>query len=504
MYPGQGKVLSELTDFKECAITSHTGAGKSAVFIAATRGLPTLIIEPRKYLQLQIKSYCNDYVLFGKVEYPCKVEYPIPFGSAVSVKRTYSAATAPCNRRIPCDSAQSHTTCAKVHRNALRASECHDRPCQVFLAGTAYLPYPCEGCAYIQAVKDAIKVLKNNGTVICNFGNFWNLLDKAKVVVVDEADLFFKEISSPTRMFYSNAKEHAEDSLIQLLQREQQGLTKAIKTSDSKLTYSLQNKLYTVQFLLNQAELCFKYQKKDKIYIEVNPDNVSVLKDKLFKGKRLLIVSATLGNFNIPQYSYSVWQRRGVFYKPVGKMTSRNLKMQPSLMNHAAKMIEEISGFAEGLYDTKQFVIHAGNIGNFGESICNLLGKEDCTLHQRGNLMKTISDFLKDKKRYLVVAGADYGGSFDWCRVQYILKFPFATLDERMRVLEKVMGREKFNQFYMSDARTRFTQQVGRNCRGWGDFGCTIVLDAKFWEDWKINKLLYPDWLRSSFDEKVY
>ena len=121
------------------------------------------------------------------------------------------------------------------------------------------VPYPCEGCQYLSAVREAIRVLKSNGTVICNFGNFWNLLDYAKVVVVDEADLFFKEISSPTRMFYSNAKEHAEDSVVSLLQREQKGLAGAIRTSDSKLMYSLQNKLYTIQFLLTHAELCFKY-----------------------------------------------------------------------------------------------------------------------------------------------------------------------------------------------------------------------------------------------------
>ena len=73
-----------------------------------------------------------------------------------------------------------------------------------------------------------------------------------------------------------------------------------------------------------------------------------------------------------------------------------------------------------------------------------------------------------------------------------------------MRVLERVMGKAKFNRYYANDARTRLIQQSGRNVRGAGDFGVTIIIDSKFMEDWKENKMLYPDWFRESFDGKVY
>ena len=168
------------------------------------------------------------------------------------------------------------------------------------------------------------------------------------------------------------------------------------------------------------------------------------------------------------------------------------------------KMIEEISGFAEGLYDAHKFPVHCSNIGNHATKLNELLGEENCTIHERGNLMRTIETFVKNDKRYLLIAGAEYGANFDWSKIQFILKYPFAGFDDRVRVLEKTMGKEKFNAWYNGDARIRLIQQVGRNCRGFGDFGATIILDSKFMEDYKQNKMLYPDWFRQSFDGVVY
>jgi hypothetical protein len=485
MYPGQLTVMQELKDFKEAALTSHTGSGKTAVFLGLARGESTIIIEPRKFLQKQVQTYYHDYVLFGKSEYPCK--------------HAKNAALSSCQSRKSCELTGYHNTCPTATQT------CLNKPCKVFQTETGFAKYPCEGCVYISAVQGAMRALQDKKAVICNFGNLWNLLPKAKVVVVDEADLFFREISSPTRMYYSSAKHNAEDPIKQLLAREQHGLGEAIKTTmDSKSVYGLQNKLYTIQFLSTYSDLCFKYQKKDKIYIEVSPDNVSILKDKLFKGKRLLIVSATLGDFNIPQHSYSVWQRRGIFFKPVGKMTSRNLALQPWLMKNAADAIEEISGLAEVKYDTNQFVIHCGNIGTHATQLNTLLGPENCTLHEKGNLMKTIDDFTESDMRYLLVASAEYGADFAWCKLQFVLKFPYASLDERMRVLERTMGKDKFNRFYLNDAITRFVQQCGRNVRGYGDFGATVVLDSKFIEVYRANEKSFPDWFREGFDGKVY
>jgi hypothetical protein len=249
-----------------------------------------------------------------------------------------------------------------------------------------------------------------------------------------------------------------------------------------------------------------------------------------------------LGDFKIPVYSYSVWQRRGIFYSPVGKMTSTNLKKNPWLMSVAADKINTISDIAEGMFDTHKFPVHCGNIGTHATALNNLLGpdrkamycetcgekvsedigseecvvtcekcgkkwtalEERCTMHTRGNLMETIESFATNDKRFLLVAGADYGGDMMFAKVQFLLKFPYSSLDERARVLERVMGKAKFSRYYTDEAITRVIQSCGRVCRGWGDFGATIILDSKFMDVYSNEKLKFPDWFRNSFDEKAY
>lgn len=486
MYTGQKDTYNSLKGFVGCAaLTSHTGSGKSAVFLTLCRGKSTIIIEPRKFLQRQISDgYFSDFILFGRSEYPCQY--------------SQNAANAPCNRKVSCETTICHETCEKANKT------CLDKPCRVFKTKDGYQRYPCVGCQYIKAQAAAKQILKSKGTVVCNFGNFWQLLKAAEFVVIDEADLFFREIAKPTRLEFSIPKQHENDSIKDLLLRETAGLERALETSPSSQVYSIQNKLYIASFLLSQHELCFKYQRKDKIYIEINPDNVGVLKDKIFQDKTLLLVSATLPDFNIPEYSYSVWQRRGIFYAPVGKMTSRELKMKPWLMGRAAEQIDAISSLAEGLYDTHKFPIHCANLTTHAKTLCELLDPKQCTLHEKGNLMKTLEDFIKSDNRYLLIASGEYGASFDWASLQFILKYPYGALDEQAKTLERTMGKDKFGIYYNRMARTRLIQSCGRTCRGFGAFGVSIILDSKFGEDYKVNRNLYPQWFRDSCDGIPY
>jgi hypothetical protein len=381
---------------------------------------------------------------------------------------------------------------------------CDGSKCRVFQSKDGLVKFPCKQCKYLSAQGEAQRTLKAGGIVICNFGNFFNLLKHAKLVVIDEADLFFREISKPTPLRFSQPKFHRDNSIPDLLRREREGLTKALSTSPASETYRIQNALYTVQFLEEYADLCFKYQRKDRIYVEVSPANVSILKDKLFKDKQVIIVSATLGDFNIPSFSYSIWQRRGIFYTPVGKMTSRELQAKPFMMDRAAEAIETISAIAEGTFDTHKFPVHCGNLTTHAPRLMELLGEDVCTIHTKGNLMRTIDKFVENDTRYLLIAGADYGGDFTWAKIQFILKFPYANLDERMRTLERTMGKEAFDEYYVGEAISRVVQQCGRVCRGFGDFGASIILDAKFYEVYRMNKDRFPGWFRESFDERIY
>jgi Rad3-related DNA helicase len=125
-------------------------------------------------------------------------------------------------------------------------------------------------------------------------------------------------------------------------------------------------------------------------------------------------------------------------------------------------------------------------------------------MHERGNLMGTIDTFVASDKRYLIIAGADYGGDFSWAKVQFVLKFPYASLDERMRTLERVFGKQKFNEYYVGEAISRIVQQTGRVCRGSGDFGATVIMDAKFMEIYRVQLSKFPQWFKDSFDGVTY
>ena len=484
MYKSQHEIISKVSNGESFLLSSHTGWGKTPVFLTLTRNKPALVIEPRVFLQRQVAGYFEDFALFGRAHYKCQY--------------ASSAASAPCLLKEPCGQTNYRETCPDAKQTCMATAEC-----KVFPVKQTYQKFPCKDCEYLEATKEAVRVIKSGGTVICNFGNFWNLLKHANTVVVDEADLFFREISAPVVLRYSSPKKNSEDSLQVLLDREVRGLQAAAKDSDAAFRYKATNALYNAKFLQANSELCFSYSRKDRIYIEIDPRNTNILSQKLFGDKRLIIVSATPGAFELPSYSAEIHQRCKIFFAPVGNLTSRSLKANPYLMSTAAKAIAEISTYMECVYDADKVIIHCANLGTHAASLYKILGESDCTLHQSGKLAETIESYLLSGKKYLLVASAEYGGNFSWAKLQFILKFPFPNLDERMRTLQRTMGPE-FSSFYESDARTRAIQMAGRVGRGFGSFGVTICLDSKSHEDFLKNRDKYPRWYQNRVDTRTY
>ena len=379
-YPGQLEILSKVQDESSFCLTSHTGFGKTPVFLSLTRKSSAIVIEPRKFLQQQCSiSYYKDYVLYGRSGYSCN--------------HAETAAMAPCLLKVDCSDTRCHDTCENA------TNTCLNKQCKVFAVDGEYHIYPCRDCEYIAAQQEAIKVLRSGGTVICNFGNYFNLLKFAKTVVIDEADLFFREISAPLKLKYSVPKKHSADSIKALMDREVIGLQTAAKDSNAAFRYKMTNVLYNAQFLQQHHDLCFKYQRKDSFYIEIDPRNVNVLSQKLFKGKRLIIVSATPGKFDLPSYSASIHQRCGIFFAPVGNLTSRSLAQNPHLMTQAAKAIREISNHFDMVYDNEHVIIHTGNISTHANAIYKLLGEDECVIHQAGKLAETLDAYMKSSYR---------------------------------------------------------------------------------------------------------
>lgn len=498
MYAGQQRAVQELLQHKSALLCSPTGAGKTATFLTVCHNKSTLIIEPRKFLQKQVANYRGDTILFGRNEYPCHY--------------ANHAGEAPCLRKVFCHRTEYNKECKT------RSRDCQERPCKLFLHEKQLYRYPCAQCAYNNAVMIAMGVIRHGGAVISNFGNFWQFLPEAEVVIVDEADLFFKEISAPTLIRSCN---DPDTDISQMLATEDQMLDQQMQTCTTKQYYALKNARYKIAFLRDVANLCFSYKKRDarskkeKVYVEVNPANTNLLKDHIFKDKQIIIVTATPSEYSLPAVSYSIHQRCKIYYTPQGKLTSKELQRQPWILDRAAGFVSEASAIFEGLYGSKKFVVHCGNIGTHATKMNELLNAIEaensptgaasvCTLHQAGNLMETLDKFMSNSDRYLLVASAEYGADMSWCQCQFVLKFPYASLDDRLRALEKKIGKDAFNKFYTMDAINRFVQQCGRVGRGWDSFGCTFVLDSKFGEVWKHYKSSFPEWFRQRFVEEAF
>lgn len=192
MYPGQADIMNRIKPGESFLLTSHTGFGKSPVFLSFTRGVSSIVIEPRKFLQTQIARYYGDFVLFGRSGYHCPL-------ATKSYDGSRTAAMAPCLLKEDCSGTNYHDTCPNAN------STCLNKPCKIFPDnGFSYQIYPCENCDYNNAIKEARRVVRSGGCVICNFGNFWALVKDADTVVIDEADLFFREISNAQKLKYSN------------------------------------------------------------------------------------------------------------------------------------------------------------------------------------------------------------------------------------------------------------------------------------------------------------
>lgn len=364
MYQGQYDALVTLGKKEPVVLSSHTGSGKSAVFIAATTGEPTIIIEPRKFLQKQMADYfimsgTRYALLFGRSEYTCNY--------------AYNAGVAPCLRKTKCTATYYKNECGGY------SPTCDKNPCNVFLAESEFHRYPCVVCDYFAAQKAAVDCLHASGTVICNFGNFRNLLTHCDNVVIDEADLFFREISNARVI---NTATSEDDDIKGMLTAELADLDRRMQTTATAQYYALKNAWYSIAFLLDNADLCFAYKrrnyktKEEKIYVEINPDNVNILKDKIFANKRVIIVTATPGNFDLPAVVYTVPQRCGIFYQPQGKLTANELSKQPWLLDNAINnFITPVSNLFSAMYGSKKFVVHCGNLGQHAARLMPCWGR---------------------------------------------------------------------------------------------------------------------------------
>ena len=137
-YKEQDIAIKKIKDNKSVVLSSHTGSGKSAVFLTATRNESTVVIEPRKFLQKQIAEYFGDVILYGRSEYKC--------GYA------HNADMAPCLKKLDCDETFFKDYCVE---HATHPKACAVKKCKVFQIRDkpeiVFHKYPCNGCPFIDA-----------------------------------------------------------------------------------------------------------------------------------------------------------------------------------------------------------------------------------------------------------------------------------------------------------------------------------------------------------------
>ena len=198
---------------------------------------------------------------------------------------------------------------------------------------------------------------------------------------------------------------------------------------------------------------------------------------------------------------YSVPMRTAIYYTPIGLMTSRNVFTMHNehLLLDASKFISNLYLVHKNMFGNEKAVIHCGNLGRHGLLLNEHLQKEGYTtiLHESGKLKQTLERFLSTDTQFLLVVSAEYGLDFKTVSLQFILKFPYAAKDERLRALEKSIGKKAFDEYYTMDAFNRLIQQAGRVGRGASSFGTTFILDSKFKEMYNKYKKALPGWFKA-------
>ncbi len=492
IYPGQSKAIDQIKSSKECIITSHTGSGKTDVFLAATYGHTTLIIEPRRFLQIQVFDAIvgdNKSVIYGKSHYKCK------YGD--------SAAVAPCVRTF---------TKTKKLYNGETIDIVYFKSYNEITGKFDEYEYPCYGCEYKKAKDHANATLAMKGTVVCNHGNFREFYRKAEIIVVDEADLVFGEISSSRKMLfvvdcYKTAKETLEKEH-EFTLKEIQDLKK-ILPNDTKEDKDIRKKIHDfsthsmgVKNLIDGGNICYQYKDKhNDIHAEIKPNEKNALKKIIFKQNNTILVTATPREFDVkPIIDYSVFQRTGIFYTPVAKITQQTEKTDPLLYKKCADYIISAHKMFKDYFPehSNKCIIHCSSFKRV-MIMQQYLGLKNCDIHTSKHLKEAVESFKLSPSEYLLVAGAEYGADFPYINHQFILKVPYPgnPTDPKMLAYKKEVGISEFNDWYNFTALTKIIQQCGRVGRGKGGFGCTFILDEKFIDLYYDYSEVLPQWFKN-------
>ncbi len=504
-YKGQNQAIEEICNNEYALLASPTGTGKTAVFLTASRVMqkPTLIIEPRVFLQRQVSEYGNYVYLRKRERYPCRFLEKLD----EKKRRSWSFLDIdghPCIFRIG------------------------DR---FYFFGREY-DYPCPDCYYEIDKLRAELIFEEGGIVVVNQGNFHQFLERAKelnaFVVIDEADEVLRTITCAISVPESEISEYLEDTTpdlpetVEIIDSVQKYLRDRKKNLEEELE-KLQEKydptkdykvltkipkinkqLEKITFDLLKVNL-FKQNIRDVFYYHTEDGKLSVelvpkfeILEQLFEGCQMCFVSATPPlNNSVKVVKYHLPCKAKVVFIPYTNMSRSKIDVDPkkkktafervsTLMKNITKIVELVLG------KSIRVIIHCASY-DYANSFAPYF--ENALVHERSvKLEDVIQEFYERNYKYLLVVAAEYGGDFKDVPLQFIPKVPYPALDERTRALKEKLGEIQFREWYNWTALSRLMQACGRTARKPNDFSLTVITDQSFQYLWRMYRHKLPEW----------
>jgi len=482
-WKGHNDAISYILRNKESFLMYPTGSGKTVIYIvsAVESDLKTLVIVPRNGLQEQVAEYGD------------KVGVPILY----LFERSKMCNKKQDGKRTPCS--------RKFRKNGK----------WYFKLGDEVVEFPCKDCPY-EVRKGTIRELfrENKCIAVMNQGNFWFLRSQAEFIIIDEADETLRSITDAV----SYSKQYSSDDPLEVLEwmrdciSEDLGkVMKALETTRNEneleklnnLLQRLERKARKIEFFMDYpSEKLITYIKGSKTFVEVFDSPINVVR-RLFPDAKICLVTATppINDGTGSRTDFKIPFRARVVYAPLGNMSERNVfrKGNTELLDEAAEFIIKTYDYTVTLTGMKKAPIHCGNLGKHGLRIYEILkaNGRKAVLMEAGNQINSIKEFIQSDADFFCAVAIEYGFDWGFSPIQYVLKVPFADLgDPRLKAIKKLLGKDKFNEWYNWDALSRLIQACGRNARRPDDFGVTIILDSCFERLYKRFESKIPQWFK--------
>ena len=458
MRKGQLELLKGLFESRAMnkIMAASTGLGKTWVMLAYASGKPTIIVEPDKGLQMQLKQKYGATILMGRGNYRCR-DYNT--GADIS----------PCRFK-----SVSETTCDK-------------------------------GCPWYDAHHKAIQTLDSRGVVVTNSWNMWQFFRNVELIIFDE----FHKILSELTVRYEIPREIRETTGLAYLQNKsyelEQGkdallayLTDDPEDSDKAREYNnTVNELQSLKIFLESYEGSYIYDDGEKRYLKLDKVKTMQYIATHYEIPKLFVSATPVhipdADLILTSDSVSKLDNAPIVYYPVGKLTSQALKANPDNLKSAANVINTLFAYFSDHGITKKTIVHTGNTTTH-MAIAEHLNMKYLK-HTKGSLRETLEVFSLGTYDALLIASADagydfYGSDFG---LQCILKIPYPTRNAEWTAIRNKFGEMYERNLYSQEAITQVIQAAGRICRGTEDMGMTVILDGKFTDLFNYNREKFPD-----------